>query len=397
MRTNQSGWFGAEMRLISVILFVVEFVRGAVLVSLLPIYGAKSLGLSPDVIGAAISAHYVTDTLLKMAIGYLLDRFSIRIVVQAGLVISLIGVYLLQFAEIPWMFIGTAALYGIGMSPIWIVCLTKVTEQQRATQMGLLYTIWMVGLGSGPIVCNILLDYSVSFTYKLLVSMSVAACLLTLFMSKERADTPNRMPLRKQLVILKGRLSQMKLLLPGMILQTTGASMLVPILPSFANHELALSGTQYSILLTVGGLCAAAGLIPMGRLSDKLGGKKWFLVTGFCIFALGLYMLASGQTFWYCLLIAVALGLSYAAILPAWNALLATYVPPNQEGLGWGILSTVEGVGVMIGPIVGGMIAAWNGEVAVFWISAILFGAIGMFYLWFPFKAFATNEKATNK
>ncbi|MGO4694283.1 MFS transporter [Paenibacillus sp. 2TAB26] len=397
MITNQKSWFGAEMRLISVILFVVEFVRGAVLVSLLPIFGAKTLGLSPDVIGAAISAHYLTDTLLKMAIGYLLDRFSTRIVVQAGLIISLIGIYLLQFSELPWMFIGAAALYGIGMSPIWIVCLTKVTEQQRATQMGTLYTIWMVGLGSGPIVCNILLDFSVSFTYKLLVSMSVAACVLTLFMSKERAAASNRMPFRTQLVILKERLGHMKMLLPGMILQTTGASMLVPILPSFANQELGISGTQYSILLTAGGLFAAGGLIPMGKLADKLVNKKWFLVTGFGAFAFGLYMLASGLSFWYCLLIAAALGLSYSAILPVWNALLAAYVPPNQEGLGWGVLSTFEGIGVMIGPAAGGLIAAWNGEASVFWTSAILFGLIGLFYLWFPFPAFATNEKATNK
>jgi len=385
------------MRLISVILFIVEFVRGAVLVSLLPIFGAKTLGLAPDVIGAAISAHYITDTLLKMAIGYLLDRFSTRIVVQAGLIISLIGVYLLQFSELPWMFIGSAALYGIGMSPIWIVCLTKVTEQQRATQMGMLYTIWMVGLGSGPIVCNILLDFSVSFTYKLLVSMSVAACLLTLFMSRERAVATSRMPLRTQLVILKDRLGHMKMLLPGMILQTTGASMLVPILPSFANHNLGISGTQYSILLTAGGLFAAAGLIPMGKLADKLANKKWFLVTGFGAFAIGLYMLASGLSFWYCLLIAAVLGLSYSAILPVWNALLAAYVPPNQEGLGWGVLSTFEGIGVMIGPAAGGLIAAWNGEASVFWTSAILFGLIGLFYLWFPFPTFATNEKATNK
>lgn len=397
MRTDQNAWFGAEMRLISVILFIVEFVRGAVLVSLLPIYGSKTLGLAPDVIGAAISAHYITDTILKMAIGYLLDRFSIRIVVQVGLFVSLAGVYLLQFAEIPWMFIGAAALYGIGMSPIWIVCLTKVSEQQRATQMGFLYTIWMVGLGSGPIVCNILLDYSTSFTYKLLVTMSVLACLLTLFMRKGKAVTPHRMPLREQFTILKDRLSHMKLLLPGMILQTTGASMLVPILPSFADKELGLSGTQYSILLTVGGIFAAAGLIPMGKLSDKLGGKKWFLVAGFGAFALGLYMLASGLTFWYCLLIAIALGVSYAAILPAWNALLAAYVPPKQEGLGWGILSTFEGIGVMIGPVAGGFIAAWNGDTAVFWISAILFGLIGLFYLWFPFHAFAPSGEATNK
>lgn len=397
MRTNKNGWFGAEMRLISVILFVVEFVRGAVLVSLLPIYGAKTLGLAPDVIGAAISAHYITDTLLKIAIGYLLDRFSIRIVVQAGLIISLIGVYLLQFADLPWMFIGAAALYGIGMSPIWIACLTKVTEQQRATQMGTLYTIWMAGIGGGPIVCNILLDFSVSFTYKLLVSMSVAACLLTLFMSKERANTPIRMPFRKQFTILKEQLGQMRLLLPGMILQTMGASMLVPILPGYAEKELGFSGTQYSILLTVGGLFAVAGLIPMGKLSDKFDSKKWFLAAGFGAFALGLYMLASGLTFWYCLLIAVALGLSYSAILPAWNALLATYVPPRQEGLGWGLLSTVEGIGVMVGPAAGGLLAAWNGEASVFWMSAILFGVIGIFYLWSPFRAFAVNEKATNK
>ena len=190
----------------------------------------------------------------------------------------------------------------------------------------------------------------------------------------------------------------MKLLLPGMILQTTGASMLVPILPSFADQELGISGTQYSILLTVGGLCAAAGLIPMGKLSDKLGGKKWFLVTGFGAFRIWLIHAGIGS----CVLVlftysSIALGLSYSAILPAWNALLAAYVPPKQEGLGWGVLSTFEGIGVMIGPVAGGLIAAWNGETAVFWTSAILFGLIGLFYLWFPFQAFATNEKATNK
>lgn len=392
MRINHA--FGAEMRLISVILFVVEFVRGAVLVSLLPIYGAKTLGLAPDVIGAAISAHYLVDTMLKIAIGYLLDRFSIRIVVQAGLIISLGGVFLLRFAELPWMFIGAAALYGIGMSPIWIACLTKVSPQQRAAQMGLLYTVWMVGLGSGPIVCTILLDVSVSFTYNLLVSLSAAACLLTLFMNRTKAKATEHIPLGKQLTILKGQVRSMRLLLPGMILQTAGASMLVPILPGYAEQELGLTGAQYSILLTTGGLTAVASLIPMGKLSDRLTSKKWFLVAGFGVFGIGLWMLASGLAFWYCLLISAMLGLSYSAILPAWNALLATYVPPKQEGVGWGMLSTFEGFGVMIGPAAGGLLAAQNGENSVFWTSAALFGLIGLFYFWLPERAFATTNKS---
>ncbi|CAM4511808.1 MFS family permease [Paenibacillus endophyticus] len=392
MRNNHA--FGAEMRLISAILFVVEFVRGAVLVSLLPIYGAKTLGLAPDVIGAAISAHYLVDTMLKMAIGYLLDRFSIRIVVQVGLIVSLAGVVLLRFAELPWMFIGAAALYGIGMSPIWIACLTKVSAQQRAAQMGLLYTVWMVGLGSGPIVCTILLDVSVSFTYNLLVSLSAAACLLTLFVNRTKAQATERIPLGKQLNLLKGQVRSMRLLLPGMILQTAGASMLVPILPGYAEQELGLSGAQYSILLTTGGLTAIASLIPMGKLSDRLTSKKWFLVAGFGVFGFGLWMLASGLAFCYCLLISAMLGLSYSAILPAWNALLATYVPPKQEGVGWGMLSTFEGFGVMIGPAAGGLLAAQNGESSVFWTSAALFGLIGLFYLWLPKRAFATTNKS---
>ncbi|MGO4370340.1 MFS transporter, partial [Paenibacillus sp. MCAF20] len=84
-------------------------------------------------------------------------------------------------------------------------------------------------------------------------------------------------------------------------------------------------------------------------------------------------------------------------VLPSWNALLAAYVPPKQEGLGWGILSTVEGIGVMIGPVAGGLIATWNGETSVVWFSAVLFGLIGLFYLWFPFHGLRASGTATNK
>lgn len=380
MRIHKDLWAGTDMKLLSVTLFIVEFVRGAILVSLLPIYGAKTLGLAPDVIGVAISAHYLTDTVLKIAIGYLLDRFSPRRIVQISLIISLLGVFALQFADLPWMFIGAAALYGIGMSPIWIVCLTRVSEEHRATQMGFLYTIWLVGLGGGPIVCNVLLDYSSSVTYQVLIWMSVLACLLSFFMRRSQAAESHHIPIREQFVALRDRLRQMKMILPGMILQTTGASMLVPILPTFASNKLGLTGAQYSILLIAGGSCAIMGLVPMGKLSDKLGGKRWFLVIGFSSFAIGLYLLAWGLSFWYCLIIAIVLGLSYSAILPTWNALLATYVPPKQEGVGWGLLSTFEGIGFMIGPVLGGLIAIWGGETTVFWTSAVLFGLIGLFY-----------------
>lgn len=380
--------FIPEIALFSVILFLVEFVRGAALVSFLPVFGQKTLGLDFDVIGIAITAHYLTDTALKMGIGALLDRFSIRFVVHAGLLTSLAGIALLQFAYSSWLFIAASALYGVGISPIWIVCLTKVKEEKRATQMGYLYTIWLVGLGAGPVVCNFIIDHSISLTYYILLALSALCWVLSLFISGAKATNVVSLPIREQFKVLGERLRHTKLLLPGMILQTGGAGMLVPILPSFAENRLGLSGAQYSMLLLAGGACTAAGLIPFGRLSDRLGGKKWFLVFGFVFIGVALYLLSTEPSIGVSMALAGLLGLSYAALLPAWNALLANYVPPQQAGLGWGIFSTVEGIGGMLGPVVGGVLAASMGEPSVVMYSAVLYGVIGFFYIWFPFRSF---------
>ncbi|SDT01150.1 Predicted arabinose efflux permease, MFS family [Paenibacillaceae bacterium GAS479] len=374
------------MSLFAIILLLVEFVRGAALVSFLPLYGTNTLGLTLDVVGAAITAHYLTDTVLKMGIGYLLDRFSIRFVVLVGLLASLAGILLLPLAHTPWVFISAAALYGVGISPIWIVCLTQVKEEKRATQMGALYTIWLGGLGAGPIVCNIVLDYSNRAAYLMLLISILAALALALFISGRNNTTDvQHVPLREQLPVLKERIHALRLLLPGMILQTAVAGMLVTILPTFATDKLALSGAQYSLLLTAGGVLTLGGLMPFGKLSDKLSHhRRWFLVTGFFAVAATLYALAFTDNFAVCLALAALLGFSYAAVLPAWNALLAAFVPPSQKGLGWGMLSTVEGVGAMIGPVAGGVIATWRGEPFVVWLSALLFGIIGLCYCFLP-------------
>lgn len=381
------SFFHSDMLLYIVILFLVDFVRGAALVSFLPIYGQKALGLNLDVIGAAITAHYLTDTGLKLAIGYLLDRFSIRTIVNTGLLCSLIGVAMMQAADVPWLFITAAAVYGIGISPIWIVCLTKVQEERRGIQMGFLYSIWLIGLGLGPVVTNLLLDVNMDMTYWVMVGVSAAAWLLSFSITAGKTVHLDVVPFRKQLSILGDRLREMRLLLPGMVLQTLGAGMLLPILPSFAVNDLGMTHSHYSVLLIIGGGCTVLALIPMGRLSDLLG-KKWFLIVGFLTFGIILFALTKQPPLALAYFWAFILGISYAAVLPAWNALLAAYVPPGQQGLGWGVFSTVEGIGGIIGPYIGGVLATRFSESSVVGVAGIMFVVISFFYLFFPFRIF---------
>lgn len=380
---------GRDIVLLAVILFFVEFVRGAALVSFIPIYGQNILYISLAIIGAATTAHYLTDTLLKTAIGYLLDRFPARLIINIGLLISLTGIALFHYGNIPWVFILAAALYGVGISPVWIVCLTKVKEDQRAAQMGFLYMIWLVGMGAGPVVLNLILDYKPAFSYWLLVALSTVAWLLSFFVAGGKQAERISVPFREQWEALREKLKAIKPLLPGMILQTLGASMLVPILPTFVAESLSFTEhREYSLLLLLGGGCTVLGLVPMGKWSDK-SSRKPFLVIGFGIFALTLASLSLHPSKLMAYGLAVVLGLSYSAVLPAWNALLALYVPPGQKGLGWSLLSTVEGIGVLIGPVLGGFIASATSASMVVWISAALFGIVSIVYLLFPSRWFA--------
>lgn len=376
--------------MLAIILFFVEFVRGAALISFIPIYGKNTLHTSLAIIGTAITAHYLTDTILKMGIGYLLDRFSPRLIINAGLFISFAGIGLFYYGASDWLFIAAAALYGVGISPVWIVCLTKVKEENRAAQMGFLYMIWLVGMGAGPVVLNLIVDKHPQTAYLLLFALSGIAWVLSFFIGGGRQQLADAapVPFKQQWDALVVKLKAMKPLLPGMILQTLGASMLVPILPTFAAEALSFSSQQYSVLLVLGGGFTVLGLVPMGKWSDRVG-RKPFLIIGFGIFGLALASLSLYPSVIFAYGLAVLLGISYSAVLPAWNALLALYVPPGHKGLGWSLLSTVEGIGVLLGPVIGGVIANASSAGTVIWISAGLFAAISIIYLLFPSRWFA--------
>ncbi|MDQ0046461.1 MFS family permease [Paenibacillus polymyxa] len=183
---------------------------------------------------------------------------------------------------------------------------------------------------------------------------------------------------------LRRRLVQLKWLLPGMVLQMTAAGLLLPILPGFAADHLGLSQPQYSLMLILGGAGAMLFLVPMGKLADRWGHKQ-MLVTGFVSLTAVLALLVvSMPPSALTMLFAFMLGFSYSAVLPAWNAVLSYLVPEDQKGTGWGVLSGIEGLGIMIGPVIGGWIASQYTNAAAISISAALLAVLALFYLILP-------------
>lgn len=383
MNKPTSGtWTPYFIRLCSM-LFFMEFVRSALLISFLPAYAVHNLGISIAAVGLAVSIHYMADTAVKVAAGYLLDRFSSRLMLHFSFALAFIGLLIVFFGKQPWMLVGGAALLGIGVSPVWLICLSSVREDGRGSNMGAIYTVWLASLGAGPIVLNFIMDVGYSVSFWLLTAMLVSGWIVALGTKVEAGAVPPSIPIRIQLEQLRTKLVSMKPLVPGMVLQTAAAGLLVPVLPTFATTQLGLDYSGYSLVLIVGGTVTALGLIPMGRLSDKWGHRR-FLVAGFAGLAAALIMLLTSDGLVSAMLLASALGFSYAVLLPSWNALLSTFVPSEQKGTGWGVLSSIEGIGVMAGPVLGGWVAGTFNETVTVAVSACLLAAIALFYLLMP-------------
>ncbi|WP_281885529.1 MFS transporter [Paenibacillus sp. YYML68] len=365
------------------ILFFTEIVRSAFIISFLPAYASNVLGISVAAVGLAVSIHYIADTAIKTVAGYLLDRLAPRFILHASLLLVFAGLWLSFFIGQPWALITGAALMGLGASPIWLICLSSIEEDSRGSHMGIIYTVWLAALGIGPVAVNFVLDSGYRMTFWLLAAIFAVGWLIALGWNRPVRPIPS-IPVREQLVQLRLKLKTMKPLLPGMVVQTAAAGLLVPILPTFAHQYLQLSYTNYSFMLIAGGAATTLFLIPMGRLSDRFG-RKWFLVVGFALLAVSMacLLLASSKLYWI-ITLAVVLGASYAAVLPAWNALMSYYVPEDQKGTGWGVLSSIEGIGVMVGPVAGGWIASMYGEGVTVAISASLLLAIALLYVWLP-------------
>ncbi len=383
-----------ELGLILVLLLM-EFTRGAFFLTFLPLYAVNYLGISIAAAGLAVSAHYLAETLFKGAAGWQLDRKGYPVLLL-GMFLGLAALFIMKYSASPVVLTLGSAFFGLAVSPVWLAVISGVAPVQlkeRATRMGLIFAVWLMGGGGGPVIINFFISRNYDLAFWLLIALWGCALVVTLLMiplTNHKTGESSGFSFWKEVSLMAQNQAVKKILLPGMFLQTMTGGLLLPLLPLYAQDQIGLSPNQYAVLLLAGGAAAAVSFLPMGRLADSLR-LKTLLGCGFAMSAISLALFSIAREPLSAYLLAALVGFSYAVVLPAWNNLLAKVISPERQATGWGVFSTIEGMGIAVGPALGGILAKTYGLSATLVLSTVLLAIMSCFYFIYPVEKVLTG------
>ena len=147
-------------------------------------------------------------------------------------------------------------------------------------------------------------------------------------------------------------------------------------------RNIRITDEQFSYLQTAFLLAYAALYVVGGRLLDRLGTRRGFLlIMLWWSVACMLHGFATG--FLWLLVMRCLLGIGEGGAFPAASRVVSEWLPVNERSTGMGIINAGTAVGSLMAPPLIGAVILWSGWRAVFFVA----GGIGL--LWVVWWAYA--------
>lgn len=147
------------------------------------------------------------------------------------------------------------------------------------------------------------------------------------------------------------------IIMGGMFIDNIGGALIFPFFGLYITSKYNVGMTEVGVLFTILAVSSLVGSLIGGAMTDKFG-RKVMILAGLVISAASTLLLAFAPTLQFIYLAGLIVGLFGNMAGPAHQAIVADVLPEQKRTDGFGILRVIANLAVVIGPAIGGFLAA---------------------------------------
>lgn len=319
----------------------------------------------PLLIGILISIYGITSALMQPLMGALSDFFGRRkLFIQTGLLLMSGSTLFFVLTDNFIVLLVLRFLQGVGgalaMSAS-VAHMAAVTEKStRGEAMGLYNTMRVVGFAVGPLIgggLQVYYGFEVSFYVAagfMFLAVVLVQCMIQ-EVSKKVSETISAFTGLIDFRLLNASIVGASL---AIFLMAANSSMMLTLANEF-NQRLSQDALGFGFAFSSIMVGRILFQIPLGRLSDRIG-RKPLIVIGLVVMAPATALLAAATSTLQLIGIRIIQGVAVAAIAAPAYALGADMSSKGGEGRQMSILSAGFMMGLALGPLAAGVLAAFS-------------------------------------
>lgn len=362
------------------ILFAVMFfvmVGFGIIIPVLPFY-VEEMGASATELGLLMAVYSVMQFIFSPMWGRVSDRIGRKPVMMIGIVGLSLSFFLMAISTQLWMLFAARIIGGFlsaaNMPTVTAYVADITSDEDRGKGMGVIGASVGLGFILGPAIGGIFSKSSLSTPFYIACISSFLTFLLVLFVLKESLPAEQRGAQKKKKASIRETLQgPISILFSLQLFISLSLAGLEATFAYFAAIKAGLGTVQLGYIFMIMGLAGAlvqGGLV--GRLTKKYG-EGAVIQGGIVVSAIGFGLVLFVNSFTTAAIFLTIFGIGNGVIRPSVSALL-TKTSKTGHGSTTGLLSSVDSLGRIIGPPLGGWLFTISVDLP--YISGILLSAV---------------------
>tara|TARA_B100000378_G_scaffold126728_2_gene102276 strand:+ start:34627 stop:35970 length:1344 start_codon:yes stop_codon:yes gene_type:complete len=333
---------------------------------------AQDLGATPIVIGVVASAFTVGSILFKLFSAPAIDTFNRKFLLLGAVTVIAIAFSGYALSTTPQSVMSFRIVQGAGQAFTSTTCIALAADTLPRRKLAAGLGIFALATGAAQMIgapLSLKIQEATSFqvTFLIAVGVMVLAAVAILQIRTSHPIRPKkRFRITPRTVIAREALIPAALQFCFLFAWSTVNSFVV-----IFGLDRGV-GSDVGYFFTVYGLCLFVASPLGGRMVDRFGYLAMIPMLA-CLVAC-MYLISIADSLWMLLLAAAVGAFGYGAAGPVTRSMAMSVVPGDRRGAASSTLYLGSDLGQLLGPIVGGVLAASFGYAAMFRLAPLSIG-----------------------